>query len=94
MWKPHIDFLLHKLGNACFVLRRLSHVLGSDAIRTAYYFYFHSLIKHGIISWGNSTNTNEVFILQKRMIRIMMGISSRSSYRGLYKKLDLLPVTC
>jgi len=32
MWKPQIDFLLHKLGNACFVLRRLSHVLGSDAI--------------------------------------------------------------
>jgi len=28
------------------------------------------------------------------MIRIMMGISSRSSCRGLFKKLDLLPVTC
>jgi len=36
MWKPHIHFLLCKLGTACFVIRRLSHVLGIDAIKTAY----------------------------------------------------------
>ena len=48
-WKPHIDFLLHNLGIACFVRRRLSHVLGIDAIRTAYYSYFPSLIICGIV---------------------------------------------
>jgi hypothetical protein len=58
MWKPHTDFLVCKLGAACFVITRLSHVLGIDAIKTAYYSYFHSLIKHDIISWGNSTNTS------------------------------------
>ena len=67
-WKPHIDFLLHKLGIACFVIRRLSHVLGIDAIRTAYYLYFHSLIKCGIVVWGNPNNITKIFLLQKRKI--------------------------
>jgi len=67
-WKPHVDFLLHNLGIACFVIRRLSHVLGIDAIRTAYYSYFPSLIIYGVVVWGNSNNITEVFLLQKRMI--------------------------
>jgi hypothetical protein len=67
-WKPHIDFVLHKLGIACFVIRRLSHVLGIDAIRTACYSCFHSLIKYDIVVWGNSYNITKVFLLQKRMI--------------------------
>jgi hypothetical protein len=56
MWKPHTYFLVCILGTACFVIRKLSHILGIDTIKTAYYFYVHSLIKHDIISWGNSTN--------------------------------------
>jgi len=67
-WKPHIYFLLHKLGIACFVIRRLSHVLGIDAIRTAYYSYFPSLIIYGIVVWGNSDNVTKVFLLQNRVI--------------------------
>ena len=77
MWKSHIDFILSKLGSACFVIRRLSHVLDIDAIKAAYYSYFHSLIYYGVIFWGNSTYVTKVYLLQRRMTRIMMGISSR-----------------
>ena len=44
MRKPNLDFLLCKLGTACFVIRRLSHVLGIDDINTAYYSYLHYLL--------------------------------------------------
>ena len=27
LWKPHVDFILHKLDTACFVIIRLPHVL-------------------------------------------------------------------
>jgi hypothetical protein len=52
----------------------------------------HSLIRHSIIFWGNSTKANTVLLFQKRVIRIMMGIDQRSSWKGLFKKLDILPV--
>jgi hypothetical protein len=42
-WKSHIDFLLCRLGTACSLIRRLSHLLGIDAIKTAYCSNSHSL---------------------------------------------------
>jgi hypothetical protein len=70
-WKFHIDLLLHKMSTACCMVRKLSHVLGRDAIKSAYSSYSHSTIRYGIIFHGNSTNANRVFSLQKRVIRIM-----------------------
>jgi hypothetical protein len=35
-----------------------------------------------------------VFLLQKRIIRIMLGLGPRCSCRPWFKKLDILPVTC
>jgi hypothetical protein len=35
-----------------------------------------------------------VFLLQKGIIRIMLGLGPRCSYRSWFKKLDILPVTC
>jgi hypothetical protein len=35
-----------------------------------------------------------VFLLQKRIIRIMLGIGPRCSCISWFKKLDILPVTC
>jgi hypothetical protein len=53
-------------------------------------------MKCGIILGGISTDTDWVFILQKRIVRIMAGIGFgfRSSCRSLFKKLDILPVLC
>ena len=31
-WKPHVHFILHKKGTACFVIRIVSHILDIDAI--------------------------------------------------------------
>ena len=48
--RSHTDLLLYKLSTACFIIRRLYHVLNSDALGITHFGYFHSLIKYGIIS--------------------------------------------
>jgi hypothetical protein len=78
---------------ACFVIRKMFPVLNLVTLQTVYFAYIHLVIKHEIILWGNSTNVYKVFKLQKRLIRIMSGIEARSC-RGLYEKLDILPVPC
>jgi hypothetical protein len=57
-----------------------------------YYSYFHSIITYGIIFWGNSHHCNTIFRLQKRIIRIIMGLRSRDSCREYFKKLKILPL--
>ena len=57
-------------------------------------FHLPVTIIYLIIFWGKTNNITELFLLQKRMIRIRMTVSSRCSCRGILKKLDILPVPC
>jgi hypothetical protein len=83
-----------KLGAACFAVKRFFHTLNTDVLRMVYFAHFHSVIKYEIIIWGNSTYICHVFTSQKRIIRIMSGVGAKSACRNLFKKLDILPVTC
>jgi hypothetical protein len=51
-------------------------------------------VKYGIIYWGNASSSNKVFILQKKIIRIMVGAGPRHTCRGLFRKLNILPIPC
>jgi hypothetical protein len=53
-------------------------------------YTFYSVIKYDIILGGNSTDTDRVFILQKKIIKIMAGVGSRNLRRNLFKELDTL----
>jgi hypothetical protein len=45
---------------------------------------------YGIIFWGNSTEARKVFLLQKRALRIIVGIKCRDSCRHVFKDLKIL----
>jgi hypothetical protein len=59
-----------------------------------YFAHFQSQINYGIIFWGSSLSIRNVFIIQKRAIRIMLRLGPRSSCREGFKKLDILTVPC
>jgi len=52
-----------------------------------YYAYFHSIMKRGIVLGGKSREKTRVFHVQKRIMRIMTGVNSRSSCRPILKAL-------
>jgi hypothetical protein len=93
-WKSHVEYILPKLSSAIFVIRSLSYFMSSETLRMVYFSYFHSIIKYGIIFWGNLTNISRVFKLQKEVIRIISGVVPRDLCRGLFGKLDILPLSC
>jgi len=90
-WKPHIDQLISKLNSACYVIRSLKSLIPLKTLMI-YFSSVHSSISYGIIFWGNSTYSNTIFKLQKRIIRIMMNVGNRESCRELFKKLNILPL--
>jgi hypothetical protein len=55
-----------------------------------YCSYFHSIMSYGIIFWGNSGHSNLIFGLQKKAVRIMMGLRCRESCRKHFKGLNIL----
>jgi hypothetical protein len=85
-WKTHIDQLSSKPNSACDVIRSLKSVISTMNLRTVYFSYAHSIMKYGIIFWGISSDSYNIFRLQKRVIRIIMNAGNRISCHELFKK--------
>ena len=63
-----------------------------DVLRSTYFSYVHSVMSYGIIFWGNSSHSEEIFKIQKRIIRIIMNSSNNASCEQIFKDLNILPV--
>ena len=63
-----------------------------DSLKTVYFAHFQSWLQFGIILWGSSTNLHNTFIMQKRIIRVMLGLRQRTSCKEKFKKLKILTV--
>ena len=83
-----------KLSSACFALRVVAGILSRESVITVYFAYLHSILKYGIIFWGNSPNSKKVFLIQKRALRIMFGKKPTDSCRPLFKSARVLPLAC
>jgi len=89
-WKTHIDVIVPKLSSACFAVQSVKPYVSHQTLKTIYYAYFHAIMSYGVIFWGQSPDTLKVFILQKRVIRTMMGCGRRDSCTGLFAELGIL----
>jgi hypothetical protein len=78
-WKTHIEQLSSKLNSACYVIRSLKSIISTTDLRTIYFSYVHSIITHGIIFWGNSSYSYDIFKLQRRAKRIIMNINNNNN---------------
>jgi hypothetical protein len=65
-WISHMDQLLPKLCAACYAVRVLKPFMTQETLAMVYYAYFHSIMNNGIIFWGNSPHSINIFRLQKR----------------------------
>jgi hypothetical protein len=63
-----------------------------NALRSTYFSYAHSIMSYGLIFWGNSTDSDDIFKIQKRIIRIIMNSNKNASCRELFKILNILPL--
>jgi hypothetical protein len=65
------------------------HFSNLDTLKMICFAYFHSVMKYGIIVWGNHTDIIRVFQLQKRIVRIMTGARFRASCKPLFKAFEI-----
>jgi len=89
-WKNHINQMKFKLSRACYAIRYVKHFMSQDTLRKIYFSYFHSILLCGIIFWGNSAYSSNIFKIQKRIIRIIMNARNRDSCSQLFKNPKIL----
>lgn len=91
-WKSHLNNLSSRLNKFVYAL---SHIKKHTNLKTAvvtYHAYVESILRYGLILWGNSTDVNRAFITQKKCIRAIFGKTPRDSCKPLFKSLGLLPL--
>ena len=91
-WNYHFESITKKLSTVCYMLRELKKVVNLETLLSCYYGHFFSILKYGIMFWGNSDN-NQVFVMQKRAMRIIAGLKMTDSCRGVFKKYNILTKT-
>ena len=88
-WGDHVRALCNRLSTVCYSLKELKKVVNRNTLLTAYYGQFYSLMTYGIIFWGGS-HIHEVFLIQKRVLRILLDLKINESCRQHFKELNLL----
>lgn len=83
-WKDHINEMTKKISSSSYVLHKLSTIVSIEALLTAYYGLVESVLRYGIIFWGNSTDKEIAFKIQKRCLRAMFHIKTIESCKPLF----------
>lgn len=91
-WKPHVQQLCKRVSKSAYALHTLASKINSSALLIAYHGLVASVLRYGIIFWGNSTDKDLVFKAQKRCIRAMFGLKSTESCVPFFKKHSILPL--
>jgi hypothetical protein len=89
-WKEHIFYLTSRLNKACYAIRVIKPFMTLNILKTVYFSYFHSVMSSGVIFWGNSHLSNNIFKIQKRKITIITNSGKYDSCRQLFKQSQIL----
>jgi hypothetical protein len=65
------------------------HSLPIQTLKIIYFAHVHSIMSYGVIFWGSASCANKVFLLQKRIIRIITNSGPRDSCRDIFRTMQI-----
>lgn len=92
-WDLHIETVCNKLNKSFFLLLQLKNSLDKTVLLNFYYASVYSAIAYNIVLWGQSKDVSRVFILQKRILRLIFNIPQQSSCRECFKANKIFTIT-
>ena len=91
-WKHHISEIIPRLNKSCYAMKSIKPFMSPNVLRSTYFSYAHSIMSCGLIFWGNSTDSNDIFKIQNRLIRISTNSNKNAPCRKVFKSLNILPL--
>ena len=91
-WKHHIGELTSRLNKAWYAIRSIKPFMSLAVLKSTHFSHVYSIISYGIIFWGNSSHSEEIFKIRKRIVRIITNSSKNASCQHLFKELNILPI--
>ena len=91
-WKDHIDYISKKIANGIGVIIKARKVFDKTTLLSIYNSLILPYIGYCIHIWGNAyqTHLQKLHVLQNKIVRIIAGVSRRTSSDHLYCELNIL----
>jgi hypothetical protein len=89
-WQNHGSYLASNISKNIYILRRLSETVTKVILRIAYFSLINSHLNYGLLIWGHSPISKQLFAYQRKAIRIVGGLRYRDDCRDTFKKLQIL----
>lgn len=93
-WKIHVSNLCKKLNQFSYAMYMLRKVVNEAAVITAYHGFAESVLRYGIIFWGNSTLKEQIFVSQKKCVRAICKLQKTDSCKPYFSELKILTLPC
>jgi hypothetical protein len=74
-WNSHIQALCLNLCQVTFTIKSLRNVVRKWTLRSIYFAKFQSLLKYGIIFWGEESGSTQVLKIQKKVLLVIEGVN-------------------
>ncbi|VEN41155.1 unnamed protein product [Callosobruchus maculatus] len=92
-WDYHINYLRGKLSNVCYSIKIVANYLDKKVLKVIYHSNFESRLRFGILFFGNCGDFADIFVIQKRTLRHILGMNLGESCRGKFRELGILTAT-
>jgi hypothetical protein len=76
------------------MIKSLKEILSSNFIWNICFTKFHSVLRFGILCWGEAGGelTSKILGIQKQVIRLIAGVNPRTPCRQMFKELNILTI--
>jgi hypothetical protein len=75
------------------MMTTLEETMSAYMIKNIYFSYFESCLRYGIILWDGFNESNKIFKLQKKVLRILSAVSNHTSCRQVFKDYNILTLS-
>ena len=59
-WKPHTNYVCKRLSRVVFLLRNLADKINLEHLKQAYFAFFESILRYGLLLYGNGSGLKYV----------------------------------
>lgn len=93
-WQDHINMLCNKMAKGIGILKKVKYKLDKKTLINLYYSFVFPYLTYCNIIWGNSAKVhiNRLFILQKRILRIIYNVDIWQSSKQLFHESNIMNV--
>ena len=93
-WTTHTNYTATKISKTIGILNRLRNTLPENILKTIYNSLINPYLHYCILSWGpnNESQTDRLFKLQKKAVRLITCSRFYAHTENLFKKLKILKI--